>query len=41
MFDLSDSPESPCRETSKFKILAHLDTSVKNGERFNFLNFIG
>jgi hypothetical protein len=32
MFDLSISDESPCQETSKFKISAHLNMSIKNGE---------
>ena len=41
MLDISVSDESPCRETSKFKISAHLDMSVKNGERFLFWYYIG
>ena len=33
MFDLCISNESPCWETSKFKISTRLDIPVKNGER--------
>ncbi len=40
MLVISVSDESPCRETSKSKSSAHLDMSVKNGERLIFRNYI-
>ncbi len=40
MLDINVSDESPCREISKFKISAHLDMGVENGERLIFCNYI-
>jgi hypothetical protein len=40
MFDVCDSDESPCRETSKVQISARLYMPIRNGKRYIFPNLI-